>query len=514
MTAESATGGQSSRRFYLLAAGVLALAALLRLWHLGELSIGVDDGVSILEASRPLSGVVPFILQIHDVAPPLFLYWLHPWAVTPVHSGMEAWFRSAVAPWAIATVLATMAVGRCLGGERLALAAGVLTAVSGFLVYYAGEVRMYPMATACLLVATWAVVEPASPGRALIAALAALAAMFSHYLTVPYLLTLLAWRLARREQLWLGAGVPAVACSVALLLWSPVLKTQAGGQPLDLRPAPGMAQGVELLAQMGCGLTWPVPLVDWTSRIHPLKWLMFVTLACWLMFSLGRHARTQHGRALLMAMLTAPFVMIWGLSATTHVRVFEYKYFQFMVPYLMLAVAWPLATDGRRLAAWVAVTALVTVNLGGWLIFRSAPFYYGPQDWRGLLEHMRPLVQPRDFVVVHPSLFAQTVLAYAYTTEPFLFVGPGEIPDHAYPYPLRVVPVDGPADAQLLATEQRAARLWLLEAPNHPFVAHSGVEAALRSRWTVQAGFQTQSFFPANVLRALLLSRPGTPTRT
>ena len=205
---------------------------------------------------------------------------------------LERYFRWSTLPWALGVVLLTHAVAASISGRRAALAASVMVACSGFLAYYSWELRMYPMQTFLLLLASLAFVRQERPGRQqawwlLVLAGATVAAFFTHYLSLFYVaplgiaLLVQAWREREGRVLRVAAVVTVLAVVGG---WVPVMVAQSGSQPLELREVPAWPQVVELWFQCSFGVTWSMPLAGWHELavsglvLAPWKWSVLLVL--------------------------------------------------------------------------------------------------------------------------------------------------------------------------------------------------------------------------------------------
>ena len=161
-------------------------AAALRFADLGGKSLWFDEALSIAD-SVSLSS--KFGSGYH---PPLFYYVLH--ALIAVFGDSPSVVRLVAAVPGTLTVLALAIATRRLFGDRAALLAAIVLAVSSLHVEYSQEVRMYALATLFLTVATIAASHlfrddgPLAPRRewtiAVLYTAGAYLAMATHYLAV------------------------------------------------------------------------------------------------------------------------------------------------------------------------------------------------------------------------------------------------------------------------------------------------------------------------------------------
>ncbi|HEX8682991.1 MAG TPA: glycosyltransferase family 39 protein, partial [Ardenticatenaceae bacterium] len=223
------------QQFYaLLALGlILLIAAFLRFYHIGVQSFWADEGSSVMMAPRALPDIIR--RTANDIHPPLYYVTLHAWVA--IFGTSEAAARALSALFGIATVALTAALGRVVGGQRVALLAALAAAVSPFAIHYSQEARMYMMVT-MLAAASWltftqylqasefspsTVHRPPSP---LPYYLLTLAMLYTHYYAVSVVVAQnLAWlwgtiRARRWERRWWARWIAVqVALLAAYLPW-------------------------------------------------------------------------------------------------------------------------------------------------------------------------------------------------------------------------------------------------------------------------------------------------------
>ncbi len=503
---------------------ILTLATLLRWIPGGSASLGVDDGVAILHASRPLVDIMPSMVASHEVHPPLYFYYLHLW-VGFLHVGcfrddtsaLDAWMHLSSLPWALAVVYLTWCLGDRLGGRSVAVASSLLVATSDFLAYYALEVRMYSMLTVLVLCAALAV-HRRKPWSA---AAWMLVAFLTQYEALFYMVAIATFLVldARATRKWGDLRpwlVPASVVGALVLAWSPLLLSQANLQMFSLRPPPSWPEAVELVFELGCGVTWPFPLPHWYGALAPLKWLGLLTL---LGYAGGLARASAEARRMLASLVGGAVLMSFAVSTLTTMRVFEYKYFQPVVPFLCIALGfWAVpsvapASDANRMRrvlgtsrGWGPVALVIAVNLAAWAQFNERPSWYGPQDWRRVTRLVAGSVRPGDLVLVNPSMMAASVMVYAaYSDLKLLDLRPAVAGAFG-----GIVPIDTPGD-RFRGVLRHARRVWFVTTPNHPLVGRTRLLDHVPADWKIQMVDRIHSFWPANRIWVLLLERGQAP---
>ena len=250
-------------------AGLLALAALLRLTGLGQESLWFDEAYSVAFGRNPLSAFSLINLQ----GPPftdrnLYHLFLHFW----LRVGTSEWLiRLPSVAFGLATVYVVCRLGAALWDEETGLLAGLLMAVSPFHVWYSQEARMYALVALCTAVGTWLfwqMIQEGKLGRIAGYVLAMALGLYTHSFALLLLLyhnlyvavCLVRRKLPRRFlQSWLLAQL---ALFLLYLPWlRGILSQQSQGWwswiTVEYGPAT-LRSVVELLVAFGNGgLAWP-----------------------------------------------------------------------------------------------------------------------------------------------------------------------------------------------------------------------------------------------------------------
>lgn len=351
-----------------LQAGLLVLILLLgagvRLYRVAERGIWYDDAFSILLAERPLGAIIQGTAA--DTMPPLYYFLLHAW----MQAGQSiAFIRTLNVVLSCMIILAVYAVGKTLWGERVGLAAALLTALSPLQVYHAQEVRMYALLTLALVGYTLAFVrlwQADAAGQTDWLAWAGLiltgsTAMYTHNLAPFTLIFPGAFLLVRREwrllRYWLGAMVGIGLLSLPWLALVPgqVAKIQAA----FWTPRPGLAEILQAL------------VIFHTNLPLPPLWLggaLFITLTCLtlVVFETLRHQPRQAEEGLLLTAGLLPSALLFAVSYLMR-PIFVPRAFMLSQVVYFLFVSRVLTHPVRRAPAVLLGILLVMGNLGGLL---------------------------------------------------------------------------------------------------------------------------------------------------
>lgn len=129
---------------------IAAIAVVIRLPALFLKSLYVDEAVTLYITQRPIAEIVPFMVQIHEVHPPLYFWlvnlWLGLWnPISFILRDQLAWLRFSSVIFGALSVYWTFLLGVKLFNRRTALTASLFVALSSFHTYYCQELRMYPL---------------------------------------------------------------------------------------------------------------------------------------------------------------------------------------------------------------------------------------------------------------------------------------------------------------------------------------------------------------------------------
>ncbi|MEA2309814.1 MAG: mannosyltransferase, partial [Thermoleophilaceae bacterium] len=224
------------RRPLQLLAGIVVLAAALRLWRLGHQSYWLDEAFTVNTVRRDFGGMLDGVRHTESTPP---LYYTLAWVWERIFGAGEVGLRSLSAVIGIATVPVAYLAARARGSERAALIAAALFAVNPYLVWYSQEARAYALlvllCTASLLFFLRTEHEHSVKGTvpltrrslwlwALFSSLALLTHYFAAFLVVPEA----AWLLWRHRSRAVGLAVAAPLAVGAALLPLAIAQRDAG----------------------------------------------------------------------------------------------------------------------------------------------------------------------------------------------------------------------------------------------------------------------------------------------
>jgi hypothetical protein len=375
---------------------------LARGWRLGYHSVWFDEAVSLQWAgSDPL-----FIWQktfplLEDKHPPVYYLALHYWQNGLSWLGLahsDAALRLLGALLGVITVWAIMRLASAISGRGVGLLTGLLVALSPLLTWYSQELRMFQPATTgltvgalCLWQAWRAPTITRQLGWWLGFVLATTAALYSYLFSAFLLpaagltLLLLPWQ-APQPARWRRLVTGVVALGITGLLFLPLAYNAwvVNGSEGD----PGVA-----FANLGTNLwrllriftiwrvAWPQPLV--------LGVLTFFALVILLGLLLPASVRQQPpARSWLLLWIGIPLLIGNGLQSRSASVFAEDRYFLFLVPFVLWAVARGIVLVGRwrRPVGWLGALASVA------LLAAALPHLWTPamarENWRAAVDYV------------------------------------------------------------------------------------------------------------------------------
>ena len=385
-------------------AGPAVLAMALCLYELTTRSLWLDEAATVAIASQHGSALWHAIT--HDGGNMLGYY-----ALLHVLIG---WFGDGAAVIRLPSVLAA---GGCAAAvsllalrvfdRRVALAAGVLTAVSLPLVFWGQDARGYA-AMAALVAGSFAafaeIVEgPRRRGPWIAYVVLTTLSVYASYVAIFALgaqLLALAWR----RQAWRRALSAMTACAVC---WIPlvVLAASRGSGQLFWIPRPDLKadkQVILALTSAGFEPNFRPTAVAAVLAIATVALLLLATVR------IIRGGGAPWGSLLALSWLVVPVALMWLWSLIGQ-PIFTARNVLVSLPAVALLLGWAIS---RSRLVWPAVAVLVALR-----VVALAPSYgTSPENWRAATAYITAAAQPGDCFAFYP-LDAQMPFAY-YTDAP------------------------------------------------------------------------------------------------
>jgi len=481
-----------------IVAGPACLAAMLSLFDLSARSLGFDEAASVTIAAQHGHALGSAIA--HDGGNMSGYYVL-------LH-GVTALFGHALLAIRLPSVIATVAtvtlvglLGLRLFDRRVALIAGLLTAVSLPLVFWGQSARGYAPMVALVTASCLAFIAMLDSSRRAQAAyiLSATLAIYCGFvaaLVIPAQLVALLRHRREKARMFVEA---LLACGL-LCLPLIVLAVARGSGQLFWVPRPtlhGERQVLDLLTSAG---------LDPSFRATTTTTIALILTSALLVASAVTTAlrRRQLGHTLVLAWLIIPVALAW-LESLFGQPIFLPRNLLPVLPAVALLLALGLAD--RRLPP-VATIALAAVLMG----LRAVPLLdsYGvsPEDAKAATAYVLARTQPGDCIAFYPAdarmPFAYYVRRDALTPRPILPAAPfGSLRPYVEDY------------ATLTRPSAACPRLWLVSShegqPTGPagsrrnYARYIALRSALSDAYPER---QSARFGSAAVTHVTLFSRP------
>ncbi len=354
-------------------------------------SLWWDEAATISAANRPLDGFVALHAQ-RDAVHALHNLLLHGWFSLVGIDEFTARIPGAVALGVGAA--AVTATGRILAGPRVAVAAGVLFALTPRVTWAATEARSYAFAIAGAAVLSWLVAAAITSGHARwwvlyapMVTLATVTFVYTATLVVAHAVTVLA---ARRDRLrfLVSAAVGSVAAApFVFLVWSQ--KKQVSWIP----PLDGTVVRTVLLDQ------W-FPQAPWAAAMCAV--IVVVGSVCVVASGVG--ARERILPWLAVPGVVVPMALLLAVSVVSE-NIYLDRYVAFTVPSMALSAGWMLARITAR--GWVVAAGLaaVAVAVAPAYVAQRQPFGKpGGSDYTAVADRLLEVSRPGDCLAFEPTV--------------------------------------------------------------------------------------------------------------
>ncbi len=402
-----------------------ALAAALCLYEVAARSLGLDEAASVTIAAQHGSALGAAIARDGGNMAGYYAL-LHVLIGVFGHSAFVLRVPSALA--STVTVAIVGRLGLRLFGRRVALAAGVLSAVSLPLVFWGQSARGYAPMVALVAGSFLAFVElvhgdpgargedpegggggerPGAAGRTnrrawltyvLLSTLGAYCGFVAVLVIAAQLLTLLCFR-DRRTLRPVGSALAVIAACCAPLV---VLAVKRGSGQLFWVPRPtvsGAKQVFETLTSSGLQPSFRLTSTSLVLLGLTVALLTIVAGTIVRRCARGRRDRAAWGPALVLSWLVVP-VALAVVESWLGQPIFLARNLLVALPAVGLLLAWGLADDRvPRLVAWSSLATLITLRA-----LQLAPSYHvSPEDWRAASAHVLTRARPGDCLAFYPS---------------------------------------------------------------------------------------------------------------
>jgi mannosyltransferase len=395
---------------------ILAFALAIRLHALVADGLWYDELLTVVRAYPSLRTAVTSMWQ-QSSHPPLYQVQLHFWMR---FGTSDFWIRLNPLLWSVLSLVSLYLLARRTVSERVALVASLFVALSPLHVYYAQEVRMYPL---MMFLGIWAGFSTyeffLSPRRhlgwAALAALSCLAFLYSHgagFMILASINSLAAWliltnRRLRRAWLWLGLQAVVVALYVPWLI-------HARQRGVDHPLVPTITDVVRTLYHLLAGFRLGGVEVGW------LELVPVMLLAVSIVTAILRHRRHA---GLVVSFVLVPLLFCYAVSHLVK-PIWFHRTLAYTIPYICLtfslaivpqrALKPSLRSGALRAGLGLLIVAMLLVSL----TIQKRTFEK-TWDLRDAANYVEQEAVPGDLVLI-PS--QRVFWGWAW-----YFVGPGSI---------------------------------------------------------------------------------------
>jgi 4-amino-4-deoxy-L-arabinose transferase-like glycosyltransferase len=466
----------SRKRIALCFLGVVILAIAMRIYATETREFWYDEAFSVLFSGKGPQGILAGTLgpgatasASADIHPPFYYFLLFCWMSAFGTSILAA--RSLSILLGIGILINSFFLVRELAGERTALLACCLLAVSPFNIQYTSEARMYALLAFCLTLATLSflmAVRKKKWGWWACFAIASAAAQYAHNLAAFYLLPLAATALFLREKKQIRntflAGIAALALYIPWLLQVPAQFSHIRGNYWITRPT-----FIDLI-NLAMRYTTNLPLPD--------NWLLiglfiaFASLVLVLIQTIRALRQKSNGYkvGLWLAYLSfVPPLLLWLFSQWTPVYLdrgllASAVLFCLWVAWAILKTPMPKVICITLVALWMAGAVLG--------MYQQVTNDGANMDaYQQISKVLAEQVKPGDRVI-HSNKLTYLPVFYYDSTLPMNFIGdtPGSDTDTFLPATREVIGVEMASD--MPSAVQGADRVWfvLLKEANEEYI--------------------------------------------
>jgi len=416
---------------------------LLRVFHLGNKSLWMDEAASVALARMPWHQFA-WVWWLEEGNMTAYYLLLRPW----LHIGnAEGWIRLLSVLFGIAAIPAIFFLARQLMRTNVAIIAAAFLAVNPAHVYYSQEARSYSMLVFFAIMSCFYFVRAMETHRSpdwLLWVLFSVIAVYTHYFAALVLVTqAVSVFLLRSEKVqWTRLVGWSLVIIVLTLPGISFVLFRGNTIPLPWIPRPSAKEVVHLFMFLGgSGPKFAVYALLWTAGLLSI-------VRTW-----RKNGRSEESwrTGLLVIWVVLPIVI--AALASLHHSVFAQKYLLICLPPIIVLGALGADTIRPKVLGIVMVVALCAFSVGTDIRNSIKP----REDWRGAVNSILTLAEPGDAIVFYPFY---SRVAYDYYQHRF---GPGAPPLRVFAPPFYGAGEDQTTLQKILASETPNFRhVWVV----------------------------------------------------
>ncbi len=406
----------------------------------------------------------------NEVHPPLYFLLSHFW----MSICSDEWFlRMSSVVFSILSVYATWLTALEIYDKKTACIASCIIAFSSFDRSLAQEFRMYSLLEFLYIFSFLIFIKYLKSFKSkhlIILTILNSAGLYTHYLFVFAVLTqTIIFTLKKSGDI--KRYLIHIACVfTAFLPWVVYFLKNTKMQDFSLREAPGFSQLTVLIQQIIFG-----PFID----IPSLQATLICISALLLILAAAKSSKDINLAAGI------PLFCIFIISSLTSLRIFEFKYFVVIVPFVSLMLANTIRRNPHKTLSAVIVSSILLLNL---ISIKNDCFeekFLG-QNWREAGNILNNNTNENDLILVNPSMMSAPVYYY-------------------YGGRAQIRPADK-AERSFIKEFSQYNRLLLVTTPNHPYAIQTGLKIWMDNYYIKQKEYETgtDSYSKSNIIEIIL----------
>lgn len=456
--------------------------------NLSDRSFYLDEGAVItLARQADPSRVISMIIKTNEVHPPLYFLLIH--HVIAIFGISPFFLRLTSVLTGLGCIAATYLLACDLFDRETAVGSSFTLLFLSSFTKFSKEIRMYPLLTLFWCLSLYFLLKSLKSdkkGYVVLLTVVNVLSLYTHYFSFFMIFSqvlLISIYLIRKRR-WKKAGSFALSyliCFFCFIPWLSSFLKQLGSSNYAIRSSPGISDIFKLPFFLSFGDN--VDALFPNSQFFPIAvGAAAIAIIVYFLWNL----KSENRKILGLYFLFTP-VAVFLLSAFTRFRIFAFKYFLFLIPFLAIAYGRLIVKSRNRIIPIALIAVLLITNGFSFAVYNFSPEnYYGQANWKLAGKYLSRNTTAGDLLIIHPSMF--------YTVLNLYYRGPAEI-----------ATVDQ-ADKFIKNISNRACgknRIVLCMVPHHPLSENENLDLKLNRYFIVTNVFQIRNFYPRNRIRII-----------
>lgn len=386
---------------------------LIRFIFIFTKNISVDESALLFISKYPLFEIVNVMRSCGEVHPPLYFFFCHFWQML----GNSEWILrlSSVIFSSLSVPLIWLLTFKMSKSEKISYLATILYCISAFDIEFACEFRMYSCLTFLFLSAIYTCLKylDTEANKYLITnIIIGLIGVSVHFLFIFCILAeLIIYLINKKIKYSLYQLIP-----ISLFFY---YFFTIKSQDMTIRETPDMWHLVMLFSKMLVGEGF-LPGCEFYKISDPWDEPVLVFGGIGLLFFIPCFLLYLDKSKYLLVILSSFFIPIFLLSCFTNIKIFEYKYFVVMVPFVIITIS-ILAVRLTQSMNFTLIFLLIFIPAN---IFSSISFFYDPYfkgpNWKATAQFIENNCKEDELAIVFPSMMSLPVDYYLKNKKPLL----------------------------------------------------------------------------------------------